>query len=241
MKIKSLKEQNKILKKHFGITVDFPETLPVMDKRAEGYFLIPKWEKIAPTYNEALQKVLDAIKSTRPFYNWVEGKIGPEYLRESKDKGTTPEVLACQLGKLHKGESVASVRINKPKDEILLGAYEVGIIILTHPEVLEKWEDLWLDCPGDEYDYPDSGVRFDGAPYFYFYDSRVEFVTKGVSVASGFYGSVSGLLPNNRTDDTLNSCPTKINRQESTTSIQELKQGVKIKITIVTTITEVEE
>src|SRR5690606_21391644 len=36
-----------------------------LPKHAEGWFAIPKWEKIAPTYNEAVQKVLDMIKQTR--------------------------------------------------------------------------------------------------------------------------------------------------------------------------------
>lgn len=186
-----LKEQAKIIKKHFGITMNLPETVPLVPEGMEHWFLIPEWKKVAPTYNEAVQKVLDAIKSTRPFYNWREGQIGPEFLRERVNKGIVPEILAAQFGEKHKGESVENVRKTK---EILLGAYEVGIMLLTHPNRLEKYEDLWIDCPGDEYNSPASDARFGHAPYFYFSDGVVKFGAERVGFARDLCGSASGFL-----------------------------------------------
>ena len=53
---------------------------------AEGWFAIPKWQSVAPTYGEAVQKVLDLIKKTRDgkFYNYREGQLGPKNLRQSE-------------------------------------------------------------------------------------------------------------------------------------------------------------
>lgn len=200
MKVKLLKDQNIVLKKLLGISVPIPEELPTLSVHAEGYFLIPSWQRIAPTYNEALEKVLKAIASTRPFFNWREGKLGPEYLIESSAKNKCPEIVAAQLGSFHKGQSVTNVRANIGKDEILLGAYEIGIILLTHPEALEKYEDLWIDCAGDEYDDPDSDVRFDHAPCFLFSDGRLEFGTKFVDRVNVYYGAASGFSAQSNLD-----------------------------------------
>ena len=50
---------------------------------AEGWFAVPRWQKVGKTYEEALQKVLELIKQTRngKFYNCREGQIGPDRLR----------------------------------------------------------------------------------------------------------------------------------------------------------------
>jgi hypothetical protein len=44
---------------------------------AEGYFAIPRWQNLAGTYNEAIEKVLAKLASTRPFYNYREAMTGP--------------------------------------------------------------------------------------------------------------------------------------------------------------------
>jgi hypothetical protein len=191
----SLKAQAKVIKKHFGITMKLPKKSTQIISPVEHQFLIPQWRKIASTYNEALQKVLDAIKSTRPFYNWVDGKIGPECLRESATKGTIPEIISAQFGELHKGQSVEKVRKDRKENEILLGAYEIGIMLLTHPDRLTKWEDLWIDCAGDEYNWPVSDVRFDRAPVFRFSDGRVRFGARHVGSAGDGCGAASGFFP----------------------------------------------
>jgi indole-3-glycerol phosphate synthase len=38
-------------------------------------FQIPKWTKIAKTYNEAVEKALSVLAKERNFYNWREGKL----------------------------------------------------------------------------------------------------------------------------------------------------------------------
>jgi hypothetical protein len=67
-------------------------------------------------------------------------------------------------------------------------------MLLTHPERLNHYDDLWIDCAGDEF-APAADGRFWGAPLFHFYDDELKFSAYGVSRADEFYGSVSGFLP----------------------------------------------
>jgi hypothetical protein len=181
-------------------------TLP---PNAEGWFAIPRGEKIAPTYNEAVQKVLDMIKQTRDgkFYNYREGELGPDQLRQSartakvfqtlgdeqKDKDIL--VVSAQFGLRHRGRSVRRAREVMQVNECGLGAFAIGIMLLTHPERLNHYDDLYVDCAGDEFNDPGSVARFDRAPLFRFGDGRVEFGTRGVSYASDYCGSASVLVP----------------------------------------------
>jgi hypothetical protein len=174
-------------------------------KHAEGWFAIPKWQTVAPTYAEAVQKVLDALKSARngKFYNYRDGQIVNERLRQSEkterlfQKLTESQkdhdilVVAAQFGLRHRGRSVRRAREVMLANECGLGAFAVGIMILTHPERLQHLDDLWIDCAGDEFDDPDAGDRFVHAPVFRFYDGGVEFGTYWYDYASELYGSVS--------------------------------------------------
>jgi len=181
----------------------------------EGWFAIPNWIKNPSTwgasYNEALQKVLDMIKKTRDgkFYNYRDGQIGPERLRQTKytekffrelsEAQGNPDILIVpgQFGLRHRGRSVRRARevMFETSGEFGLGSFAVGIMILTHPERLMNYDDLWIDCSGDEYDDPDSDVRFDHAPFFFFRDGKVRFGADWFGYASGSYGSASGVVP----------------------------------------------
>lgn len=174
---------------------------------AEGWFAIPKWQTIAPTYGEAVQKVLDLIKRTRgKFYNYREGQLGSNYLRQSQKSIKAWEILSeqqkdhdiivvpAQFGLRHRGRSVRRALEVMNADEFGLGAFAIGIMILTHPERLQHYDDLWIDCAGDEFSSETDG-EFDRAPCFGFHDGGVWFGTSGVGPASGRYGSASGFLP----------------------------------------------
>lgn len=87
-KLKTLEEQDQILHTLFpglGLT-DLSSVSRKLPKNAEAYFLIPSWEKIAVTYNEAVERVLVLIKSQRAFYNHREGELGPDRLQEGSKK-----------------------------------------------------------------------------------------------------------------------------------------------------------
>lgn len=132
---------------------------------AEGWFAIPRWKKIAPTYGEAVQKVLDLIKQIIDgnFQNYDENKLGPQYLRQHvktakifqtlgyEQKDYDILVVPAQFGLNHRGKSVRRARGIMNASEFGLGAFAVGIMILTHPERLHGHDDLWINCAGDEY------------------------------------------------------------------------------------------
>lgn len=240
MKNISFKEQNKILKKHFGITVKASKKPVNLHPEAEGIFAVPKWQKLGKTYPEALQKVLDAIKSTRPFHNWRDGQIDEKHIRRlnaGNDSFELPEIFSAQLGRKYKGVSVDNARKQTGKSELLLGAYEIGIILLTHPDALSKYEDLWINCSADELSYYGDGF-FSYSLYFDFDDSELEFGSRFLGVAHGHYGSgslfLSGtntVLTQNSTDANIKICHTKQNLPESTISIKESGNDVVIQVT----------
>jgi hypothetical protein len=180
----------------------------VLPENAEGWFAIPRWEKVAPTYGEAVQKVLDLIKQTRngAFYNYREGELGPNQLRQSakaksvfqklgdEQKDQDILVVPAQFGIRHRGRSVRRAREVMNANECGLGAFAIGIMLLTHPERLKHYDDLWIDCAGDEF-APDADDGFSESPYFKFDGGRVRFDAGDVGSACGSYGSASVCLP----------------------------------------------
>ncbi len=211
-KPKSITEQCNILRQIFPGVGYADEKLAEREvpKHAEGWFAIPKWQTVAPTYAEAVQKVLDAIKKARngKFYNYRDGQIVNERLRQTakteamfgklgnEQKDHDILVVAAQFGLRHRGRSVRRAREVMQANECGLGAFAVGIMILTHPERLQHLDDLWIDCAGDEFDDPDADDRFDHAPYFFFDDGKVEFDAfwYGYAYVNGG-GSVSAFVP----------------------------------------------
>lgn len=210
-KPKGITEQTNRLRELFPAIGYADEKLAegALPPNSEGWFAIPRWEKIAPTYAEAVQKVLDMIKKTRngKFYNWREGQIIEARLRQSvktaavfqklgdEQKDHDILVVPAQFGIRHRGRSVRRAREVFASNEFGLGAFAIGIMILTHPERLQHYDDLWIDCAGDEFDDSGSGVRFDRAPCFRFSDGGVEFGARQVDRASDRFGSASGYSP----------------------------------------------
>lgn len=175
---------------------------------AEGWFAIPRWEKIATTYGEAVQKVFNMIKETRngAFFNYREKQIGPRYLRQTNKSNKAFQkigdeqkdydilIVPAQFGLYHRGRSVRRVREIMNKREFGLGVFAVGIMLLTHPERLQQYEDLWIDCPGDEFSPNNS--EFSESPCFKIGEGDVEFGTFWIGQGSEDYGSVSGFISN---------------------------------------------
>lgn len=196
--MKTTTQQFAILKKYF------PHLVESQVPEGSGY-LIPKWQTLSGSYMAATETVFSYIAGTRSFYNWREKEMGG--LRESVTKikamKNLPDfmLLNVQLGEKYKGRSVKDVREAIRVDneetsstEFGLGAYEVAIILLTHPDTLKSYSDLWIDCPGDEFK-PTDGSEFSRAPYFRFRGGRLEFGATWVSSARGLCGSASAFLP----------------------------------------------
>ena len=134
---------------------------------AEGWFAIPRWEKLADTYGEALARVLELIaKSREGEFRNVE-KFTREYpprsllqtertdmmLKTLGEQQGDHDVLVipAQFGFRHRGRSVRRARGVFTANEFGLGALAVGIMLLTHPERLMDIDDLGINCAGDEY------------------------------------------------------------------------------------------
>lgn len=189
-------EQYKILKKHFGGKF--------VDTGLEGY-VIPK---VKGDYTKNIQKALDAIKSTRPFYNWREGQIDDKHLRRLVKTITALStvykaqkgdyiVIPAQLGTKYKGKSVDQARKEFEANEFGLGTFEVACILLTHPDTIESYiksyKDLYLDCAGDEASPVTDGV-FSSAPSFYWVDGGLRFIFRWARKASGSFGAASAWI-----------------------------------------------
>jgi hypothetical protein len=174
---------------------------------AEGYFAIPRWQTVAPTYREAVEKVFALLAKQRKgkFQNYREGQLSEQYLRESEktaaafqklgdeQKGYDILVVPAQFGIRHRGRSVRRAREVMNSLEFGLGAFAVGIMLLTHPEREIQWEQLHIDCAGDEFS-PDGGGRFVVAPIFGFDDGELGFGSFWVRGPNGDYGSASGFV-----------------------------------------------
>jgi len=206
-KVKGITEQTNILRQLFpglGNALEKIADQP-LPPNAEGWFAIPKWQTMAATYNEAVLKVFAMIASKRKLYNYREGALGADYLREHAKTVKMFRTLAAQqkdhdilvvggkFGLRHRGRSVRRAREVFTTGEFGLGAFAVGIMLLTHPEREIQWEQLHVDCAGDEYS-PVADGKFDKAPLVNFSGGEVKFSAGWFGSAFEYYGSASAFL-----------------------------------------------
>ncbi|HQU08307.1 MAG: hypothetical protein B7X04_04395 [Parcubacteria group bacterium 21-54-25] len=185
---------------------------------AEGLFVIPTWQSFAKlhgvsTYASCVEIVLAKLSETRKgnFYNYCsDNELTDANFRETfretswkkeamaqiaeLQKGYDLLVIPAQFGLVHRGRSVRRARAVIGGVGFVLGAFEIGIMLLLHPERLTNNDDLWIDCGGDEY-MTSGESEFSHAPYFVFSDGEVKFDTRWVDVAGSFYGSASASFP----------------------------------------------
>lgn len=196
--------------------LEFTKNLPVLPERAEGWFAIPSVDALAAKYFpevidpaqkycQAVQLVHSKIAASRPFHSY-RIKITPAQLRVHARTANALDliaetqkgdilIVAAQLGMRHRGRSVHLTREVLMANEFVLGSVAVGSIILTHPERLVRWEELEMNCAGDEQTWRGGNDYSWGMPYFHFSDGEVKFDTCGVGCACEYYGSVSAFLP----------------------------------------------
>lgn len=176
---------------------------------AEGWFAIPRWQLIAPTYGEAVERVIELLISKAyglRFENLNEGRLGPKNLRQStksvgmwekleKEQKSDILVIPAQFGVRHRGRSVRRARAVMSKTEFGLGAFAVGVMLLTHPHRFQNKDDLFIDCAGDESQdplYPD--LSFEDAPCFVLLAGTRRFSTDWFGVDSAGSGSASAWI-----------------------------------------------
>ena len=216
---KPINDQIKAIAKIFGLdpshALEFAKTLPELPNGAEGWFAIPSVDALAakhfPEVTDPIQKYCQAVQlvhakivASRSFYNYREGQITPAQLRvhartahaldliAETQKGDIL-IVAAQLGMRHRGKSVRRAREVFVANEFGLGSLAVGSIVLTHPERLVRWEELDMDCSGDEFS-PEADGDFSESPCFGFNGGKVVFASYFVDYPFGLFGSVSGFL-----------------------------------------------
>ncbi len=208
-RVKPLGEQIEMLTKLFNLDASkalaYVSNLPELPEGAEGWFALPRFEAVGNTYGDAVEKVLNLIGKSRTLKNWREGQLHERYLRQSEKtklafaklaEGQVGDILVipAQFGFRHRGKSVRRARETFYDNEFGLGAFAVGCLLLTHPEREVDWEQLHIDCSGDEYS-PVADGQFASAPVFSGHDGKLRFDNGWSNNASKRYGSASGFLP----------------------------------------------
>jgi len=196
--------------------LEYAKNLPQVPNGAEKWFAVPSVPALAAKhfpevtdpaeqYCRAVQLIHEKLAASRTFHNYREGEITADRFRmtaktaEAMDRIMAEQkgdilIIAAQLGMRHCGRSVRCAREVFVTNEFGLGSLAVGSILLTHPEREVEWEQLHMDCPGDEFS-PKAAGKFSYAPCFHFHVDLLKFDTSGVSNAHEHYGSASALLP----------------------------------------------
>lgn len=206
-KVRPVEAQVTELRKHFPILKSCQEKLArrPLPEGAEAWFAVPRWQSLAPTYNEAVEMVLEVLGSKRKLHNRIAGHMGPTYLRQSErsklagtilaeqQEGNDILVLAAQAGMRHRGCSARRARVAMAGNEFGAGVFAVACFLLTHPERLSTDDTLMIDCGGDEYSVR-GDYTFDRVPLFDYDLSGIEFSIFYEDRARNLWGTPSGFL-----------------------------------------------
>jgi hypothetical protein len=172
---------------------------------AEAWFAIPRWQALAPTYNEAVEKVIEVLGKKRKLQNRIVGRLGPTYLRQSErsklaggiladqQQGNDILVVAAQAGMRHRGCSARRARVRMAGNEFGAGIFAVACMLLTHPERLSTEDTLMIDCGGDEYSMR-GDYTFDRVPLFDYDIAGIEFSIFYEDRSRNLWGTPSGFL-----------------------------------------------
>ncbi|MDD5489376.1 MAG: hypothetical protein PHP25_01695 [Candidatus Moranbacteria bacterium] len=207
--VKPITEQIAMLSKLFGLdgtkALAYAKNLPELPEGAESYFAIPRWQAVSKTYGKAVEKMLALIAKGGTLEDWLEGKLDEKHLRQSErtermfakfceQQEGDILVIPAQFGLRHRGKSFRRARETFDDNEFGLGAFAVGCMLLTHPEREQEWEQLHVDCAGDEF-APDADGQFVSAPHFDWSNGKLRFYAGWAHVVHWQFGSASGLAP----------------------------------------------
>jgi hypothetical protein len=195
------------LRKHFPTLGSCQEKLArrPLPAGAEDWFAIPRWQALAPTYNEAVEMVLGVLATRRKLQNRIAGRLGAIYLRQSERSKLAEKILAdqqqesdlmvvaMQFGLLHRGFSARRARVAMAGNEFGAGVFAIACMLLTHPERLSTEDTLMIDCGGDEYSMR-GDYTFDRVPLFDYDISGIEFSIFYEDRARNLWGTPSGFL-----------------------------------------------
>jgi hypothetical protein len=172
---------------------------------AEAWFAIPRWQALAPTYNEAVEIVLGVLATKRKFSNRIIGRLSDKYLRQSERSMLAEKILAeqqegndilvvgAQAGMLHRGCSARRTRVAMAGNEYALGVFSIVCMLLTHTERLSSGDTLMIDCGGDEYSVR-GDYTFDRVPLFDYDIGGIEFSIFYEDRARNLWGTPTAFL-----------------------------------------------
>lgn len=206
-RVRPIEAQVTELKKFFPSLGNCMEKLarkPLLEG-AEAWFAIPRWQALAPTYNEAVEMVIEILGKRRKLQNRIVGRLGPTYLRQSErsklaggilaeqQQGNDILVVAAQAGMRHRGCSARRARVRMAGNEFGAGIFAVACMLLTHPERLSTEDTLMIDCGGDEYSMR-GDYAFDRVPLFDYDIAGVELSIFYEDRSRNLWGTPSGFL-----------------------------------------------
>lgn len=180
-----------------------------LPQQAEAWFVVPNiWGNKRPqdfgnTYNEAVVMALKLLLKSVPTdkldeAHFRQGTHSQECLAKLSARQGHPDLLiiAAQFGLRHRGRSVRRAIEVFKSDEFGLGVFVASIMLLTHPERIQDYDDLWIDCAGDETSDGD-GIFYSFPPGFFpqWNGNAVELILDMESYNGSGFGPVSGFVP----------------------------------------------
>ncbi|MFH1188887.1 MAG: hypothetical protein V1652_03525 [bacterium] len=225
--VKEIAEQTSLLKGFFPRLGYANEDLAQQPRprASEGWFTVPQWHKIEKTYPKAFLAILEALVSQlghRNLFdldNFIRGRWGKPYLHEHSSKVDAFQklrvqqnedflVFPAQFGLRHRKIDTLQGRNIFLSNEVGLGAFEVGCMLLSHLERFTSDEEVFpsltlgATCPGDEYTFSkpgwSQGDRSVCTPFYYFCEhiNKLTISVTGIdNDCDGHCGLVTMFLP----------------------------------------------
>lgn len=208
---KELEEQATILRETYQFPLKPLANVKKLPEGAEGFWVSPLIQGIVPLqceypYNYAVDFVLERLNWERQLENCRRGETGHSHLRQSERSlrlwsqltlvqggGEMTPIIPAQFGRRHRGESANFTREDALDNEILLGVYHIGVMLLSHPEREQVWEQLHISCAGDEI-ASDNG-SFIKVPVYEWHSDKLHFAANWANNSDEHYGSASGFIP----------------------------------------------
>lgn len=193
-----------------GSNVSEKRTVPT---GADGLALLPtlrflgEYFKVAnpygKDYGQLIEKLCELLSKQRngAFCNYRKGELTEAYVRlyaEVRERLEKLEVAApgdvlvlpVAFGHLYAGWSARAARWEAlDQEQLPLGGVHVACLLLTMPERLTDYEQLWIDCPGDEYNWS-AGGRWSDCLDLRFDDGQLGLDAGVAGCASGGCGAV---------------------------------------------------
>lgn len=217
---KLIEEQVTALAEILGLdpsnALECAKNLPELPVGAEGWFAIPSnngLKKIFPKIEDDVERYCAGVRFVHKkiatlcnFYNYRDEQITSDCLQVhartvhalnliTEHQPGDILIVAGQLGMRHRGRSVRRARECFDFNEFGLGVLAVSSIFLNHSNRLVRWEELDMDCSGDEFDDPTFDARFAHVYVFSFDVFEVWFATDWCGRFYGRSGSVSAFVP----------------------------------------------